>query len=268
MKYTIKINQLVLSEEECFDVKDGAILSFLWDLHASVNPSIEGKRLSGHTWFDYNYLIREMPLLRITSKAGLSKRINKIIDKGYVSTIRKTVGGKPRLYFKPTVKMEALYTGQIVRPLTRANGTVNQSEPIIILDNNTSKSSDELVTPETDEKTEEKKKLNQQIKGLIYSFSTWNPAANRWYANTTQRNACELLLKSYDYELLVVMSRVYLPLSNQLEYVKNITTPLQLLDNIATYRNSLEREEFFETYKKEIAEGVNKIKEYNKQYDK
>lgn len=121
-----------------------------------------------------------------------------------------------------------------------------------------SKSSDELAI----EKIAQDK--NKKIVAMITMFKTWNPAAVRWYANKTQRDACSILIDNYDFKLLSVIIKVYIPLANGLEYVKGIKTPLQLLDNIATYSDNLEKQGFFETYKVEISNGIKEIEEYGK----
>lgn len=120
------------------------------------------------------------------------------------------------------------------------------------------KSSDELAIEEL------AKEKTKKIVAMISMFKTWNPAAVRWFANKTQRDACSILIDNYDFKLLSVIIKVYIPLANGLEYVKGIKTPLQLLDNIATYSDNLEKQGFFETYKVEISNGIKEIENYGK----
>lgn len=262
MKYTITINQKLLSTTT-LDIKDGAIIGYLWDLHASVSPKVERKRLDGYTWFDYSHLLSEMPLLKIKSKSALSPRINKIQEQGLIKTIRKTVSGKPRLYFKPTEKMEGLYSSNGESLFTKTNGTVHENEPIIILDNNTNKAAKATVN-------EKEKDLNKKIVTLISMFRRHNPAAATWYRNNTQRQSLKVLIEDgrYDFETLKIICGVYIPIANTmepLEYkprVKKIETPTQLLYAMSTYSKSLEEQEFFDRYAKEIQQGIKELEDY------
>lgn len=67
---------------------------------------------------------------------------------------------------------------------------------------------------------------------LIRAFEPINPAAKRFYANTTQREACDDLLDAYGLEKTKQVIAI-LPKTNLMKYAPTITTPLQLRDKWA-----------------------------------
>jgi hypothetical protein len=66
---------------------------------------------------------------------------------------------------------------------------------------------------------------------LIDLFKSVNPSYQKFFANTTQRNAIERLLKSQGREKLEQIIAV-LPKTNAMPYFPAITTPLQLEDKL------------------------------------
>ncbi|MHA1329804.1 MAG: hypothetical protein ACTSR2_01885, partial [Candidatus Hodarchaeales archaeon] len=118
MKYTLSINQLVLSQYD-LDIKDAAILDYLiaWcqaDDRTSKQILVkekEGGREYRYTWINYNHLIREMPLLKIKQKASISTRIKKLSKVGFI----KTFQAKNReMYIRLTEKIKELHFGEAV----------------------------------------------------------------------------------------------------------------------------------------------------------
>lgn len=65
---------------------------------------------------------------------------------------------------------------------------------------------------------------------LIKSFESLNPASKRFYGNTTQRKACEFLIKEYGLERVQMIVEKTLPKTNGLKFFPTITTPVQLQD--------------------------------------
>lgn len=68
------------------------------------------------------------------------------------------------------------------------------------------------------------------IPELIKAFEEINPASKRFYGNTTQRDACEQLIKLYTFERVLSVISNTLPKTNKIEFLPTITTPLQLYE--------------------------------------
>lgn len=117
MKYTIRINQLGLAKS-ILDLKDAAILDYLINFCAPDDKNVkqmsfsEGGKDYRYTWINFNYLIGEMPLLRIKGKASVSERIEKIAKEGYIKTFRAPDGS---LYVRLTEKIKDLEFARGVR---------------------------------------------------------------------------------------------------------------------------------------------------------
>lgn len=71
----------------------------------------------------------------------------------------------------------------------------------------------------------------------------------KFYSNTTQRKACQMLIDSYGLERVVNVVENILPKSNTMKFFPVITTPVQLLDKWATLESAISR---YQNDKKEI----------------
>lgn len=80
-----------------------------------------------------------------------------------------------------------------------------------------------------------------EIAELIKSFETVNPACQRYYGNTTQRLACENLIKNFGFERVKTIIEKTLPKTNTLEFFPTITTPLQLWEKWASLETSIRK---------------------------
>lgn len=69
-----------------------------------------------------------------------------------------------------------------------------------------------------------------EVSILIKSFEGLNPASKRFYGNTTQRQACEDLIKTYSFQKVRSVIENTLPKTNQIGFLPTITTPLQLYE--------------------------------------
>lgn len=91
------------------------------------------------------------------------------------------------------------------------------------------------------EHSSQDKKFSQLGAEIINEFSKWNPSCKKFYNNKTQRAACDRLIENYGFD--EVMKRIpHLPQTNKMEFVPNITTPLQLEDKWVSLHNQLEQE--------------------------
>jgi hypothetical protein len=125
MKYNININQIILAKTD-LDIIDGAILDDLYYLCSSPSEKVEKHRKNGFTWVNFNYLLEEMPLLRIKAKSRVSERVKKIALAGYILTWRE--GNK--LYIKMTGKVDELFvkSNDLSPPFVKTNTSVRQNE--------------------------------------------------------------------------------------------------------------------------------------------
>jgi len=125
MKYNININQIALANTS-LDIADGAILDYLYYLCSSLSVRVEKQRKNGYTWVNFNYLMEEMPLLRVKSKSRISERIKKISNEGYLKTMRE--GNK--FYVKLTAKVDELFvkSNALSTPFEKSNSSVLKNE--------------------------------------------------------------------------------------------------------------------------------------------
>ena len=125
MKYNININQIALAKTS-LDIADGAILDYLYYLCSSLSEKVEKHRKDGYTWVNFNYLMEEMPLLRVKSKSRISERIKKISKEGFLNTKRE--GNK--FYVKLTAKVDELFvkSNNLSPPFEKSNGSVLNKE--------------------------------------------------------------------------------------------------------------------------------------------
>lgn len=86
----------------------------------------------------------------------------------------------------------------------------------------------------------ERPKFNDLGKIIIEEFTKFNPACGRYYGNTTQRAACDFLLKEYGLE--EVLKRItILPKTNKTSFFPSITTPVQLRDKWVALQDAADR---------------------------
>ena len=75
---------------------------------------------------------------------------------------------------------------------------------------------------------------SQEVTTIISLFEIINPTCKAYYANTTQRGACQFLLDTYGFEKVSRIIKEVLPKTNGREYFPTITTPAQLKDKWAS----------------------------------
>jgi hypothetical protein len=106
----------------------------------------------------------------------------------------------------------------------------------------------ELYIAEQD--SAEKSTFNHLGAKIIQSFSVFNPACKRYYANKTQRTACDLLIDEYGIDEVLKVIAV-LPKTNKTPYLPKINTPLQLWEQYQSLKDGV--------YKKKM-ESINSNK--------
>lgn len=186
------------------------------------------------------------------TKKGVQKALKELLDHGVLKRKRLKSG---RIQYELLAKVQATKPYELGAQIDPLSNTVSKE---------IEKGAD---TPEPEGS---EKDLNKKIVTLISMFKRHNPAAATWYRNNTQRQSLKVLLEDgrYDFETLKIICGVYIPIANTmepLEYkprVKKIETPTQLLYAMSTYSNSLEEQEFFDRYAKEIQQGIKELEDY------
>ncbi len=82
---------------------------------------------------------------------------------------------------------------------------------------------------------------SREIPLLIDLFKSVNPAYKKFFANKTQRGACERMLKENGFEKLKKVID-FLVISNKKKFAPTITTPLQLEDKFGQLKAFWEKE--------------------------
>lgn len=88
------------------------------------------------------------------------------------------------------------------------------------------------------------------VAAIIQNFRKINPAYQKFFANKTQRSACERMEKTHGLDRVLHVSN-FLPKSNKLPYFPTITTPAQLEEKWAALEAAVEK------YKAKKTEGIN-----------
>lgn len=132
MQYNININQEKLAETK-LDLIDSAILEYLYHLCNSRSEAVEKNRLLNDdgkkmTWVNYDALILDMPLLRITRKGALTPRFQRLVNEGFILT-RK--GGGNRQYVLLLPKVDDLYLKTEGREFTKMNSGSNEPKAVV-----------------------------------------------------------------------------------------------------------------------------------------
>lgn len=139
MKYNININQLAIKElAPELDITDAAILDYIIVICNSKNERIEEQRIkSGDvslTWIDMGNLLKDMPLLNISSRSSLTPRFKKLVDAGFISVTKKRVKGHVRLFVKLDTKVDSLFVkldGPVRETGQASEKPVRETGPII-----------------------------------------------------------------------------------------------------------------------------------------
>lgn len=82
-------------------------------------------------------------------------------------------------------------------------------------------------------------KENLEIPEIIKAFELVNPACKKYYGNTTQRQACDDLIKTYGFERVMSVIEKTLPKTNGMTYFPTITTPVQLFEKWANLESKI-----------------------------
>lgn len=130
MQYTITINQLaVISSGLNLDVVDMSIFDFIKHYAHSDRCMKLQTETGTFFWISHNVVIQELPILGITTGAGVVKRINKLIDAGLLARHPNCDLMRKTFYkFGPNYdKVCFVSHNESLQPTTNVEGTHNES---------------------------------------------------------------------------------------------------------------------------------------------
>lgn len=177
--------------------------------------------------------IYEIPLKKVAMDTGIDKEmVQKILD-------RFAAEGKI-FYFDGWVGIKNFIKHQSVNPKVMAgirNGLAKAPKQIV-----------DSLHIDVDSLSHFNSNLNSNsninskaIASVIDAFKSVNPTSyKRWFANKTQREACEQLLSTEGIDLDRVLKVVaILPKTNLMDFIPTINTPLQLAEKWTSLANAL-----------------------------
>lgn len=130
MQYTITINQLaVINAGLNLDVVDMAIFDFVKQ-YAHSDKCMKLQTETGtYFWVSHNVIIQQLPILGISTGAGIIKRINKLIDSGLLARHPNCDLMRKTFYkFGPNYdKVNFTTHNESLQPTTKVEGTQNES---------------------------------------------------------------------------------------------------------------------------------------------
>lgn len=221
MKYNIYINQKVLADTE-LDLSDATILDYLYFLCGSVNIRIENQRVEGYTWVDYGELIEQNPMLRISSRGAITRRIKKLKDSGFIDTLEKRKNGHKFIYIRMKSKIDTLFTDmnriqkpihEKKKPIHSGEKPIHESEPIKTTTNNTTKD----------------KGTSNEVAYVIKLFEKLDIKNKNYYNHTTQRKSAEFLLKEHGVDTLTKVIDVYVGCKGD-RFLPSISSPYEMVE--------------------------------------
>ena len=129
MQYTITINQLaVINAGLNLDVVDMAIFDFVKQ-YAHSDKCMKLQTETGtYFWVSHNVIIQQLPILGISTGAGIIKRINKLIDSGLLARHPNCDLMRKTFYkFGPNYdKVNFTTHNESLQPTTKVEGTQNE----------------------------------------------------------------------------------------------------------------------------------------------
>jgi len=116
MKFFININQAELTKlAPDATIVDGAILDYIYWVCNTTSAGIEKSRITfdnqRYTWINYDWLIKEMPLLKGKSKGSLTPIFRRLEEWGFIKTYGVNGGKK---YVAPGDKLDLLHVDKPV----------------------------------------------------------------------------------------------------------------------------------------------------------
>lgn len=129
MQYTITINQLaVINSGMNLDVVDMSIFDFITHFAHSDKCMKLNSEGAIYFWVSHSVIIEQLPILGISTGAGIIKRINKLIDAGLLSRHPNCDMMRKTFYrFGPNYDKVNYTLNKSLQPSTDVKGTLNES---------------------------------------------------------------------------------------------------------------------------------------------
>lgn len=125
MKYNININQLGLEGDKDITLVEASVIDWIHTFCGANNYKINKQKIDGWTWISCQYLIDDMPLLRIKTRSGGSKLLTRLEKLGYIEIKREP----KKLFIRPTVKLDTLYTNSGYSKKKTVSSSIPNSVP-------------------------------------------------------------------------------------------------------------------------------------------
>jgi len=176
MRYKIEINLLALYEMKSkISLEEAVLLDYLYWLCTSPSEEVEKMRIEKddkkYTWFDYEYYIRETPILRGKSKASITPKIRKLEEEGFIETIN--YAGENDKFTKKYVRLLPKVDG-LFRKLNKVvQKTKQPSFRKLNIDNNTNIDNNNMSDKPTFSLKEEINKLLTDKRRHIQIIGLW-----------------------------------------------------------------------------------------------
>lgn len=159
-------------------------------------------------------------------KCDVCRAINKAVSMNIVKIISKKANGIGNIYsinkdfdtWKPLAKKQRGVAKKQMTICKKANNRLQKSNIQKTVTKDT-------ITKDISEQS------SQGVVDVINAFKDVNPANGKWYANTTQRSACERLIKTHGLDKVLAFVS-FVAKSNGKPYAPTISTPLQLEDKL------------------------------------
>ena len=183
-----------------------------------------------------------------------------LVKLGVLELKIKKANNAPTLHYRVNIKKVEELLLRLSQNVIITECDVGKSQKVILESNKRGHSITETTTETTtditceahaSQKCSDPKRTNTTYNPLgaelIKAFESLNPAAKRFYANITQREACDDLLEAYGLEKTKRVINL-LEKTNRMRYMPTITTPLQLREKWAQLESHVKRrqEEFVE----------------------
>lgn len=165
----------------------------------------------GFCWATNSYFAK---LYKVSSKT-VSNWISQLVGYGYLSS--------EIIYKENSQEIEGRYLRICAYPMEEKMDTPTHEK---VIDNNTSSNN----TSNNTDNAKASSKFSTLGADIIKKMESIDPKNKLYYKNTTQRTACEFLIKEYTFESVVSAINFYILARGKVKYLPSISTPCELRD--------------------------------------
>lgn len=210
--------------------------------------------LSGNEWAYIHALIRKtygfnkkqdwVTNTQIASITGLhrvrvSEAKTKLLEKGIITENNNQIS-LVKNYEEWTLLRKSV-TSKSTKVVTEKRNTVTEKRNKVLRKSVPTKEIKETIQKTTSNTgLQDTMSMQNLIPEVIKLFEPIDPKNKNYYANKTQRSACQFLLEEYGFEEIKKRVEV-LPKTNTMQFFPTITTPCQLRDKWVQLENQIQR---------------------------